>query len=818
MANPKLTIDIDGNSKQFESSLNSLERIAKASAIAIAGAFGAVTTAIAGSIVAGSNFEQQMSSVQAISGATADTMDILTQKAKDLGIESAFSATQAGQAFEYMALAGWDANDMLNGIEGVMNLAAASGEDLALVSDIVTDSMTAFGLSASDATHFADVLAQTSAKSNTNVAMLGDAFTYVGSVAGALNYSIEDTAVALGLMANSGIKGSQAGTALRATLTRLVKPTDESAQAMELLGVEVANADGTMKPLNDVLLQLRDGFKKLTPEQQASTAGALAGQEAMSGLLAVVQTSDEDFNKLYTSINDATGKAQEMADIKLDNLTGQITLMKSSIEGVGITIFDSIKAPLTDAVKGAIENINDLNASLSSELQPVLQDMGKQLSTFIGTLASSLADLLPTLIEGFVTLFENIDKVGLALASLTGAFIAFRTQAVLTTVITAFLNLTKAIQGASLAQNLLNLAMAANPIGLLIKAIGAVVGAIVYLWNTNERFKLNFQKLWQELVYDFKQLINSLIVDINKLIAKFNAVSGSKIEPLGRLDIKPQLQAIEELAFALSDLDVAKIKAEEGAELVSPEEIQGIKDYSNEINNLSTSLNSVGGGTGIADDLVGPTIAPEVLAERIANQETADQAGSIIANAISSGIQDGFDEDTNIMEAIGQNLIQSLADSMLNWANSLLANAVSDIAGMVTGGFLSEFDINSPSRVFWDMGKDDMVGLRDGLVDNAGLVTTKIKGISDGIMNAFSSVNSPSLAIAGAGGYGGGVVINNINNSSSAQVQTTQSTNANGQIEITNLIIDAVAKDISKGGTVSQAIDFKNSKQAKVNR
>ncbi len=225
----------------FKSGVSKLGSIAKTGLTAAAAAIGAVsaalTTAGGYAIKVGSDFEAGMSQVAAISGATGEELDALTEKAKEMGAKTKFSATESAEAFNYMAMAGWKTEDMLNGIEGIMDLAAASGEDLAMVSDIVTDALTAFGMEAKDSGHFADVLAAAASNSNTNVGKMGYTFKYVAPIAGAMKYSIEDTAVAIGLMANAGIKGEQAGTSLRGMLTRLVKPTDAVAGAMEELGI-----------------------------------------------------------------------------------------------------------------------------------------------------------------------------------------------------------------------------------------------------------------------------------------------------------------------------------------------------------------------------------------------------------------------------------------------------------------------------------------------------------------------------------------------------------------------------------------------------
>lgn len=286
------------------------------------------------------NFQAQMSTVQAISGASAESMKDLTAKAKEMGATTQFSATEAGQAMQYMAMAGWENQQMIDGIGGVMNLAGASGESLARVSDIVTDALSAFGLKAGDAGHFADVLAAATSKSNTSVGLMGETFKYVAPIAGAMKYSIEDTSLAIGLMANSGIKGSEAGTALRSTLTRLVKPPKEAAAALGTLGISAVKSDGTIKPLRQSLVELRSKFKGLTDAQKTQFAASIAGQEAMSGFLAIMNESDENFSKLANSVDKAKGKAEEMNKIKNDNLEGDLLYLRSSYEALQHTIME----------------------------------------------------------------------------------------------------------------------------------------------------------------------------------------------------------------------------------------------------------------------------------------------------------------------------------------------------------------------------------------------------------------------------------------------------------------------------------------------
>ena len=298
------------------------------------------------------DFEEEMSAVKAISGATADEFQRLNEKAIQMGADTKFSALESAQAFKYMGMAGWKTEDMIGGIAGIMNLAAASGEDLAMTSDIVTDSLSAFGLQARDSAMFADVLAATATNSNTNVAMMGQTFKYAAPIAGALGFSIQDTALAVGLMANQGIKASEAGTSLRSMMTRLVKPTKESGQAMDILGLSITDSNGKMKPFRDIIADIREGMKKLTPESKAAVAGMLAGQEAMSGLLALVNSSDGDFDKLAEAIDNSNGAAERMAKIRMDNLKGDLEQLSGDWDSFTTKLMSGSIGGFRDIVQG----------------------------------------------------------------------------------------------------------------------------------------------------------------------------------------------------------------------------------------------------------------------------------------------------------------------------------------------------------------------------------------------------------------------------------------------------------------------------------
>ncbi len=383
-------------------------------------------------VKAGASFEAEMSKVSAISGSTGNDLKALTDKAKEMGKKTKFSATESAEAFEYMAMAGWKTDDMLNGIEGIMNLAAASGEDLATTSDIVTDALTAFGLSASDSAEFSDVLAAASSNANTNVSMMGDTFKYVAPVAGALGYSVQDTAIAVGLMANSGIKASQAGTSLRAILSRLAKPTDQVQTAMDELGISLTDSNGNMKSMRQVMEDMRNGFAGLTKDQQANYAATIGGQEAMSGLLAIVNASEEDFNKLTTAIDGSEGSCKNMANTMQKNLSGQFTILKSQIEGINIQIFEKMEPALLQVVQAVNGMISAFNAAkdaggVGKGIEAAIKALDGMVSAgAISDVFSTIADKLQLVYDKLKSLKDSgvpIEKIAAAAAAMGPALV-----------------------------------------------------------------------------------------------------------------------------------------------------------------------------------------------------------------------------------------------------------------------------------------------------------------------------------------------------------------------------------------------------------
>lgn len=466
-----------------------------------------------------SDFESAMSKVSAISGATGSDLDALNQKAQEMGAKTKFSATESAEAFTYMAMAGWKTEDMLQGIDGIMALAAADGLDLATTSDIVTDALTAFGLSASDSGHFADVLAKAASNANTNVTLLGESFKYAAPVAGALGYSAEDTAIALGLMANAGIKGSQGGTALRSSLSRLIKPTDDAAALMEKYGLSMTNADGSMKSLGQVMDMLRNNMGDLTEAEQAQAAATLFGQEAMSGMLSIINASDKDYEKLTSAIYDADGAAQEMADTMLDNLGGQLTLLKSALEGLAIQ-FGEILLPYIKQFVTWLQN-------LTQKLQNLTPEQKEQIVKWAAVAASIGPVLLVVgkLVTGIGGLITTLGKIPGAVSSISGG---------MTKLVTGFKNIGEGITLAKagfpgMAAQASKLGAAIGgitaPVAAVIAIIAALVAAFATLWKTNEEFRNKMTSIWNEIKETIGGFCDGIVERINSLGFDFQNIT-----------------------------------------------------------------------------------------------------------------------------------------------------------------------------------------------------------------------------------------------------------------------------------------------------
>ena len=480
----------------------------------------------AAAVKTAADFDTSMSKVAAVSGATGDDLDALRDKAREMGAKTKFSASEAADAMNYMAMAGWKTGDMLEGIEGIMNLAAASGEDLATTSDIVTDALTAFGLTAQDSGHFADILAAASSNANTNVAMMGETFKYCAPIAGALGFSAEDTAEAIGLMANAGIKSTQAGTALRTIMNNLSGEVKITGAALGEVTIATTNADGSMRDLSDILSDCRGAFSQLSESEQAAAAEALVGKNAMSGFLALMNAGEGDIEKLSSAIDSCSdtfvktvdgaiipmsqaleegvewieeynGVSEKMAAVMQDNLGGQLTILKSQIQELAISFGEMLMPAIRAIVSKVQAFVDKLNNMSESQRKAVLT---------IGLIIAALGPLLVILgtvisrvgvaMQGFVKLATGVKKLGVAVKAGTGIFG----------------KLGAALGGIS------------APVLAVIAVIVVLVTAFKHLWDTNEEFRNAITAIWNGIVSKIQAFCQGIVDRLNALGFEFGSI------------------------------------------------------------------------------------------------------------------------------------------------------------------------------------------------------------------------------------------------------------------------------------------------------
>lgn len=460
-----------------------------------------VTTVIGGVGVAAvktaADFDSAMSQVAAVSGATGKDFDALRSKAREMGSKTKFSATEAAEAMNYMAMAGWKTEDMLGGIEGVMNLAAASGEDLATTSDIVTDALTAFGLSAKDSGHFADILAAASSNANTNVSMMGETFKYCAPIAGALGFSAEDTAEAIGLMANAGIKSSQAGTALRTIMNNLAGDVKISGKAIGDVTIATTNVDGSMRDLSDILADCRSAFGNLTESEKAQAAESLVGKNAMSGFLALMNAGEGDIEKLSSAIDSCDGSAEKMAMTMQDNLAGQLTILKSQLQELAISFGDILMPAIRSIVsklQGFVDKLNGMDEGTKRTIVTIallVASIGPLL-IIIGTTISKIGVAM----QGFVKLANGVSKLKVAIQGGTGVLG----------------KLGAALGGVS------------APVLAVVAVIAVLVAAFVHLWRTNEGFRDAIIGTWTRIKDTISGFCQGIVDRLNALGFQFTDI------------------------------------------------------------------------------------------------------------------------------------------------------------------------------------------------------------------------------------------------------------------------------------------------------
>lgn len=787
---------------------NAVKGIAKGLTAATAAAGVAIGAVMTASINVGKEFEAGMSTVSAISGATGNDLKALEEKAKQMGATTSFSATESAKAFEYMAMAGWKTDQMIGGIDGIMNLAAASGEDLATTSDIVTDALTAFGMKAEESGKFANVLAAASSNANTNVSMMGATFKYVAPVAGALGYSVEDMGVAIGLMANAGIKGEMAGTQLRATLSRMAKPTAESGEAMEKLGLSITNSDGSMKEFSDILGDMRKGFSGLTKDQQASYAAMLGGQEAMSGVLSIVNASEEDFNKLTDAVkssSDGIGAAASMASTKLDNLSGDITILKSGLQGLGIEIYQGVQEPLRSATKMATEWVGDLsNAFKKGGFSGLVGEVGN----VFAKLVTKVADYAPKVVEMAVSLVDNlltgieknapqiadgaakavsafvsgvmtlVPKVLLLGVDLILKFVQGITEQLPQLIATGMASVKSLIDGIisriplivqsalTLIQTLVSGLIANLPmiiqsgIQLLVSLLQGIVSMLPSLIQMALQL---IMAVVQGLLANLPLIINAAVQLVVSLVQGIVSMLPMIIQAAIQLiitlfqaiiaNLPVILQAAVQIIVALA---VGLIQAIPQLIAAIPQLIAAIVDTIMNTNWLQVGWDIVKGiGKGLFDGIKGlfggggkeggEAIAQGTASGLESNLGTVSTASQMTADTITTGLQ----PDYSVISGYGLDTMTGLSSGLTDNVG-LATDAATSVNTQVTSTF-DNIDL-------FGSGTSAMEGLNNGMLSMKDTLMSTARGIADGIktqINSALDIHSPSRVMEESGEYTG---------------------------------------------------------------
>ena len=728
---------------------------------------GVVTGLGTAAVKTAADFDSAMSKVAAVSGATGSDFDSLRDKAREMGAKTKFSATEAADAMNYMAMAGWKTEDMLSGIEGVMYLAAASGEDLALTSDIVTDSLTAFGLSAGESGHFADVLAAASSNANTNVSMMGETFKYCAPVAGALGFSVEDTAEAIGLMGNAGIKASQAGTSMRSIMTNLTGDVKLSGAAIGDVTIATTNADGSMRSLSAILADCRVAFGGMTEAEKANNAEALVGKNAMSGFLALMNAAPEDIAKVSGAVNNCKDAAKNMADTMQDNLEGQLTILKSQLQELAISFGDLLMPAVRSIVSGLQGMVNVLNA---------MPDGVKRVIMIIALLAAALGPVLIVIgktISAIGTIMTWIPKLAGAISTVKGAFAA------------------------------LSATMMANPIAIVIAAIAALVAAFIYLWNTNEEFRQFWIRLWNEIkevavqvwtaisqflvsawngirntavavwngIRDFfsrlwngiKMLFTTVVTAISTfLVGAWNGIRATVMAVWNAISafLDSVWNGIKSVTMnVVNGIRTFLQTAWNGIRTVITTVMNGIRTVISTVWNgirtiISTVLNGIRGTVNSVWNGIRSTISSVV------NGIKNTVSGAF--NAMWSGIRSTISDIYNtIRDGLGNavNYITSLASAGWRWGADIVngivngirscigavANAVTDVANTIRAHLHFSVPDEGPLTDFESWMPDFMSGLAEGIERSRGMVKAAVNGV------AADMVVSPQLAVADGG-------------------------------------------------------------------
>lgn len=511
MSDGRIVIDTDIDNSGAEQGISKLSSVASTGLKGVATVVAGTATAIGGLGVAatkvGMSFESAMSQCAATMGLTAEeiangseSFEMLEKAAKDAGATTQFSASQSAEALNFLALAGYDAEKAVKTLPTVLNLAAAGGMELGEASDMVTDAMSSLGDKAGTAESFVDKLAKTSQKSNTSVAQLGQAILTVSGTAKVLSGGVDEMNTVLGILADNGIKGAEGGTALRNMILSLTAPTDTAAEAIESLGLKVLDANGNMRPMNDIFNDLNGTLSTMTQGEQTQVLNKIFNKVDLKSVNALLANSGERFDELSGYIANCDGAAANMAETMNDNLQGKMTILGSSLEGLGIQIYERLEDPLKTAADTAIESLGNIAESLNSgDLGGSIDKLAEAFGNMITKIAEGVETWLPRIVEALTWLLENSNTIATGIIAIGTAMLTLKVVNAIMGVVNAFKAWKLANEGVTVAQWLLNAAMNANPIGIIIALVAGLIAGLVYLWNTNDGFKNACINAWNKI-------------------------------------------------------------------------------------------------------------------------------------------------------------------------------------------------------------------------------------------------------------------------------------------------------------------------------
>ena len=651
------------------------------------------------------DFDSAMSKVAAVSGATGSDLEALRDKAREMGEKTKFSASEAAEAMNYMAMAGWKTEDMLSGIEGVMNLAAASGEDLATTSDIVTDALTAFGLSASDSGHFADILAAASSNANTNVSMMGETFKYCAPIAGALGFSAEDTAEAIGLMANAGIKGSQAGTALRTIMKNLSGDVTICGSAIGEVTVATTNADGSMRDLSDILADCRTAFSGLTESEKAQAAESLVGKNAMSGFLALMNAGEGDINKLSSAIDNCDGCAADMAETMNDNLAGQLQILKSQLEELAIS-FGELLMPAIRTIVGWIQKFVDWLNSMDEGTRKVIVTIA-----LVAAAIGPVLIIVGKVISAVGTIMTLVPKLAGVINAAKGVFAAF------------------------------NAVCAANPYVLIIAAIVALVAAFIYLWNNCEEFRQFWIDLWES--------IKEIAIAVWEALKTFFKAAWEAIKSTAETvwnAIKNFLSGLWEgikniFTTVVNAISTFLTNAWNAIKNTVTTVWNAIKTFFTTVwngikNIVTTVVTAISTFLTTAWNAIKNTVTTVLNAIKTVVTTVWNGIKSVITtivNGIKNTVTTAWNNIKNTVVSVG-NAIKSAVTNLWNNVTSAVKNAMSNVFNAVKTGFSNvKNHITGLASQAFNWGKDLIMGIVNGIKSCISAVGDAVKSVADKI-------------------------------------------------------------------------------------